>query len=45
MTKYNKDDGLSKLELTDDAARENMQGRWCLPTVKDFNELLEHTAV
>lgn len=45
MTKYNKDDGLSKLELTDDAARENMQGRWCLPTVKDFNELLEHTTV
>jgi len=45
MAKYNKDDGLSKLELVDDAARENMQGRWCLPTVKDFNELLEYTTV
>lgn len=45
MTKYNKEDGLSKLELTDDAARENMQGRWCLPTSKDFNELLEYTTV
>lgn len=45
MTKYNKEDGLCQLELADDAARTNMQGRWCLPTVKDFNELLEYTAV
>lgn len=45
MIKYNKDDGLSKLELADDAARANMQGKWRLPTVKDFNELLEYTTV
>ncbi len=44
-TKYTKDDCLCKLELADDAARANMQGRWCLPTVKDFKELLEYTTV
>lgn len=45
MTKYNKDDGLSNLELTDDAARANMEGKWRIPSVKDFNELLEYTTV
>lgn len=40
--KYNSD-GLTTLELTDDAARVNMGGNWCIPTEIEYQELLDNT--
>lgn len=40
FTKYNSTDGLTNLELTDDAAHVNMGGEWHMPTKEQCNELL-----
>jgi hypothetical protein len=39
MTKYNSTDGLTTLELSDDAVRVNMGGDWSLPTSEQIEEL------
>ena len=41
LTKYNATDGLTTLELSDDAAAVNWGGKWRMPTVDQFNELLD----
>lgn len=38
-TKYNAEDGLTTLEMTDDAARVNWGGNWRLPSNEEFREL------
>lgn len=40
FTKYNATDGLTHLELADDAAHVNMGGDWHMPTEEQCNELL-----
>lgn len=42
-TKYNKTDGLTTLELEDDAAHVNMGGDWYMPTKEQFEELIKYT--
>ena len=42
-TKYNSEDGLTVLELQDDAANANMGGEWHLPTANQWQELLDNT--
>ena len=39
LTKYNATDGLTTLELVDDAARVRMGGSWQMPTREDYVEL------
>lgn len=41
MTKYNATDGLTTLELSDDAAHANMGGDWTMPTKEQIEELCE----
>ena len=41
MTKYNEKDGLTTLELSDDAAHVNWGGKWRMPTDAEFTELRE----
>ena len=43
MTKYNSTDGKTVLDLSDDAARANMGGDWRMPTVDEFQELINNT--
>ena len=40
LTKYNATDGLTTLELSDDAAAVNWGGKWRMPTPSQINELL-----
>ena len=40
ITKYNEADGLTQLELIDDAAHIQLGGDWCIPTNDQFNELI-----
>ena len=44
MLKYNSTDNKQYLELADDAARVVMGGAWHMPTVEQYNELLQATA-
>ena len=41
LTKYNTTDGLTTLEPSDDAATVNWGGKWRMPTIEQFNELLD----
>lgn len=41
MTKYNKTDGLTTLELDDDAAHVNWGGKWRMPSKVEMQELFE----
>ena len=45
MTKYNKIDGKTTLEVGDDAAVANMGGLWRMPTEVEFNELLTASTI
>ena len=45
MTKYNSTDGLTTLEVGDDAAVANMEGLWRMPTEAEFNELLTASTI
>ena len=40
-SKYNSTDNVKKLQLEDDAARENMSGKWQIPTIEQFAELFD----
>ena len=40
-SKYNYSDNVTVLELDDDAARFNWGGKWRMPTVEEWNELLD----
>ena len=42
MTKYNATDGLTTLELSDDAAHVNMGGEWHMPTQEQIYELINN---
>jgi len=42
-SKYNSTDGLTELELEDDAAHVIMGGDWHMPTADQLNELLDNT--
>lgn len=42
-TKYNTQDGLLELELSDDAAHANMGGDWKMPTAEQIEELFKET--
>lgn len=39
LTKYTNSDGISHLDISDDAARVNWGGRWRLPSESEFGEL------
>lgn len=41
FSKYNNTDGLTELELEDDAARANMGGDWRMPTQEEFQKLID----
>ena len=41
MTKYNEKDGLTTLELSDDAAHVNWGGKWRMPTMEEAKELYD----
>lgn len=41
LTKYNETDGLTTLELEDDAAHVNMGGNWRMPTKDEFEKLYD----
>lgn len=43
LSKYNSTDGLTTLELTDDAAHVIMGGNWRMPTETEYNELISNT--
>ena len=43
MTKYNTADGLTVLELEDDAAHVHMGGDWHMPTIEQLKELTANT--
>lgn len=43
--KYNTTDGLTTLELEDDAAYVNMGTRWRMPTETEFQELKDYTTI
>lgn len=45
FTKYNTTDGLTSLELDDDAAYVNWGENWRMPTLKEFQELHENSHV
>ncbi len=40
LTRYSKTDKKSQLALSDDAAHENLGGKWRMPTVDEFEELI-----
>ena len=40
LTKYSNTDRRSQLQLPDDAARANLGGEWRMPTVEEFEELI-----
>ncbi|MBQ7622782.1 MAG: leucine-rich repeat protein [Bacteroidales bacterium] len=42
LTKYNSSDGKAVLELEDDAARVNWGGSWRMPTVAEWEELMNN---
>lgn len=39
--KYNSEDGLTQLELTDDVAHSILGGKWRIPTEQEFQELID----
>ena len=41
MTKYNEKDGKTVLERDDDVAAVSWKGKWRMPTIEDFRELLD----
>lgn len=43
MSKYNSTDGLTELQLSDDAARVNMGSAWRIPTTEEFQTLVTST--
>ncbi len=43
MTKYNETDSKTVLDLEDDAVATNWGGSWKMPTVEQFQELLDNT--
>ena len=44
MTKYNKSsDWIYNLENEDDAAKQILGGKWCIPSVDDYEELVNNT--
>lgn len=43
ITKYNTNDGKTVLDLCDDAVRANWGGQWRMPTVDEFNNLINNT--
>lgn len=43
LTKYNSEDGLTELELEDDAAYANTNGRFRIPSESEWNELFNNT--
>ena len=44
MTKYNKSsDWIYNLENEDDAAKQILGGKWCIPSVADYEELVNNT--
>ena len=45
MTKYNKTDGKTVLDTTDDAATANWGSDWRMPTIKQFEELTKNTTM
>ena len=44
-SKYNVADGLTTLELIDDAAHVNMGGNWRMPTLSEMTELVQQTSI
>lgn len=45
FNKYNINGGLTRLELTDDAAYTNMGSDWRMPTAAEVDELVSHTTL
>lgn len=43
LTKYNSTDGLTTLQLADDAAYANMGEDWRMPTKEEYQELIDNT--
>ena len=43
LTKYNSTDGLTTLQLADDAAYANMGEDWKVPTKEEYQELIDNT--
>lgn len=43
ITKYNSTDGMTVLDIEDDGARANWGGTWKIPSVSDFNNLINAT--
>lgn len=43
ITKYNSTDGMTVLDIEDDGARANWGGTWKVPSVADFNNLINST--
>ena len=43
-TKYNSTDGKTQLDLEDDAARAIMGGLWRMPTLSDWQELIQYSS-
>ncbi len=43
LTKYNSTDGLTTLQLADDAAHANMGEDWRMPTKEEYQELIDNT--
>ncbi len=44
MSKYNKStDWTFKLEDADDVAKQTLKGNWCIPSVSDYEELVNYT--
>lgn len=43
VSKYNSTDGLTTLELEDDAAHVNMGGNWRMPKITEWRELISNT--
>ena len=45
MTKYNVTDGKTTIDPEDDAAHANMGGEWRMPSLTEYNELLNNTTM
>lgn len=45
LTKYNNTDGLIILDMSDDAARVNMGGKWQIPSPDDLTELKTNSSI
>lgn len=45
MTKYNDTDGLTTIEIEDDAANVELRGDWRMPTIDDYKTLLSATTL